>query len=154
MNFGKKSCHVIVLLKNLVFFQKIWRNESNSQRQEISKIKIFKILRSASLNLLQVAMSIPFDMSSGCAKENLCSFFCSSDDFYFGGSKITHLNLQPLAVLCLPMWFDCDKYNQWQYTQQSMNLGSTLCMTFTYSGALWKRLFCPFMKETITFLLG
>ena len=64
----------------------------------ISKFRFSKILKSASTNMLQVATSNSFDMSSGGPKEHLCEFFGGFDHFYFSGSKITPPNAYPLRI--------------------------------------------------------
>ena len=61
------------------------------QKRAFENVKISKILKSASTNLLQVATSNSFAMSSGGPKEHLREFFWSWDDFYFQESKITPL---------------------------------------------------------------
>ena len=64
----------------------------------ISKFKFSKILKSASTNMLQVATSNSFDMSSGGPKEHLCEFLGGFEHFYFRGSKITPPNAHVLRA--------------------------------------------------------
>ena len=98
----------------------IRRIESNSQRQEILKIKIFKILRSASLSLLQVALSIPLDMSPGYAEKHLYTFFWFSDYFYFCGLKITSPKLK---VLWLSIQKNYQLMYEWVHFQMQVLVG-------------------------------
>ena len=65
------------------------KNGNWCQKRTFQNVKFSKILKSASTNLLQVATSNSFAMSSGGPKEHLCEFFWSCDDFYFQESKIT-----------------------------------------------------------------
>ena len=75
------------------------KNGNWCQKRTFQNVKISKILKSASTNLLQVATSNSFAMSSGGPKEHLCEFFWSCDDFYFQESKITPLILMRISFM-------------------------------------------------------